>query len=642
MIGFGETLDTIDFDDLVSIARSRLPGLAPEWTDYNIHDPGIMLVDLLAWTADVQTYALSRNRRDERLAMAALLAARARGAVPATGFVAPSDPVDEVTQVTKGTRLVATGGLAPRVETAHAVSLLPVEIESLRSIGPGFVVDQTQVHRRGSEGFAAFGPGAPAGAELHIVLRALHGHALPSDRALTLALGWRIADADGPDDLPSALAPIKALDMNGHTLAIVEGAAEPGDVLRRGGVMLFELPADAARDPTRITIVLRQDAPALLAPMVLQVVPNALPVAQQASFTLRPPPANGRPGQVIAIEPLSLFESDEPAAERTWLLADDASDSSKAHRAIAITVTEDGVRDMAWPLGELDTADPADRRCKLLERPDGTEIALRFGNGINGRVPGEGDALTVRLVLSCGAGGNVALPVDWVLNGFRSRWRNVGPISGGVDAEDADGALGRAVDALGAARLLATSRQLAEAAAALPPSLGIERIDVIDGWQRGRRRPAVAATRTLLVTRRAPGRATPAWLRAVRRALAPRIALGERLLVEAPVLRPFGLAVSVEIETGGDPAQVKAAIGRAIGDRLAGNASHGQWPLGRDVDGTAIAGWVRRIAGVRRVVNVALVAENGSAMPGDALAVGRGELPDLRGQVEVTIVGARS
>jgi hypothetical protein len=45
------------FDDLVEMGRSRLPSLAPEWTDYNAHDPGITLMDLLAVPSAVYSFA---------------------------------------------------------------------------------------------------------------------------------------------------------------------------------------------------------------------------------------------------------------------------------------------------------------------------------------------------------------------------------------------------------------------------------------------------------------------------------------------------------------------------------------------------------------------------------------------------------
>ncbi len=52
------TLDRLTFDELVSEARSSLPALAPGWTDYNAHDPGITLIELFAWLAEGSSYRL--------------------------------------------------------------------------------------------------------------------------------------------------------------------------------------------------------------------------------------------------------------------------------------------------------------------------------------------------------------------------------------------------------------------------------------------------------------------------------------------------------------------------------------------------------------------------------------------------------
>ncbi len=52
------TLDRLTYDELVSEARSSLPALAPGWTDYNAHDPGITLLELFAWLAEGASYRL--------------------------------------------------------------------------------------------------------------------------------------------------------------------------------------------------------------------------------------------------------------------------------------------------------------------------------------------------------------------------------------------------------------------------------------------------------------------------------------------------------------------------------------------------------------------------------------------------------
>jgi len=60
--GLGLSLDDTDFATLVERARALIPALAPVWTDFNLHDPGITLLELMAFTADAQIYGLGRLR----------------------------------------------------------------------------------------------------------------------------------------------------------------------------------------------------------------------------------------------------------------------------------------------------------------------------------------------------------------------------------------------------------------------------------------------------------------------------------------------------------------------------------------------------------------------------------------------------
>jgi hypothetical protein len=179
-------------------------------------------------------------------------------------------------------------------------------------------------------------------------------------------------------------------------------------------------------------------------------------------------------------------------------------------------------------------------------------------------------------------------------------------------------------------RTIATSAQLAGAALRLPVAFGVVRAEVEDGWERGRRRPGVAATRSLIVARRGAATETPAWCEAIGRRLRPRLAIAERLLVVAPVYRRFRIAVRATTLTGEVPATVAAAIQRDLVDRLTVTGRRGaSWPLGRDVDATAVGGWIRRVDGVARVDAVTLLDEAGQPLPTDTLAVARGELPHL-------------
>ena len=53
-------LDDRRWADLVEEGRTLIPFYAPEWTDHNIHDPGITLIELFAWLAEMDIFRLNR------------------------------------------------------------------------------------------------------------------------------------------------------------------------------------------------------------------------------------------------------------------------------------------------------------------------------------------------------------------------------------------------------------------------------------------------------------------------------------------------------------------------------------------------------------------------------------------------------
>ncbi len=53
-------LDDRTWGDLVDEARASIPTVAPRWTDHNVHDPGITLVELLAWLVEQDIYRVNR------------------------------------------------------------------------------------------------------------------------------------------------------------------------------------------------------------------------------------------------------------------------------------------------------------------------------------------------------------------------------------------------------------------------------------------------------------------------------------------------------------------------------------------------------------------------------------------------------
>ncbi|MBO9534074.1 MAG: putative baseplate assembly protein [Solirubrobacteraceae bacterium] len=70
------TLDDRDFQSLVSEARMRIAQSCPEWTDHNVSDPGITLIEQFAWMTDLTLYRLNRIPDKLHIALMELLGIR--------------------------------------------------------------------------------------------------------------------------------------------------------------------------------------------------------------------------------------------------------------------------------------------------------------------------------------------------------------------------------------------------------------------------------------------------------------------------------------------------------------------------------------------------------------------------------------
>src|SRR4029078_10889735 len=53
-------LDDRRFQDIVDQAKSMIPHYCPEWTDHNVSDPGVTLIELFAWMTDLLLYRLNQ------------------------------------------------------------------------------------------------------------------------------------------------------------------------------------------------------------------------------------------------------------------------------------------------------------------------------------------------------------------------------------------------------------------------------------------------------------------------------------------------------------------------------------------------------------------------------------------------------
>lgn len=622
-------LDDTDFERLVELGRSVVPTVAPRWTDHNVHDPGMMLLDLVAWIADAQIYALSRLRTDERRAYARLLGIEARGPRPARGLVWPildeagNGPWPVGRALPRATVVRSDQADAPTFFTTHDIALTRARLVGLQTVYADGTIDDLDVANT-QEGatFLPFGAAPAAGDRfvLHV-----SGELIPAEAGQGIvSLGVEVAprDDDPPSESPrdaatarpACHAPLRmSVEDSGGKRAMRVFADTTGG-LSQSGVVLLRVGGDSRPVGGEFTITLESATGEFPRPPRLRRIGlDVLPIEQRETVadpvkdtewtgTGRPdqefvfvnPPIRPADGGSIDVE---LFED---ARWRTWEL----------------------VRD-------LQEAAP-DRPAYVLDLAGGRVI---FGNGINGRAPREGAALLVRHSRTAGPAGNLPAGLNWTVDGILGRFgSNSEPTSGGVAAEGLGDLRALARRRIREERPIVTTGDLASAARALD-DLGVSRaVERVPG--QGCRR--VRGTRILVALRADRPEAgsprvaeTQGWLDEIRRRLAPRLPLGQRLEVVGPRLVAVRVRARLVAVPNMDPETVLAEARTVLRKRLRIVAPPGDeavWPFGRDLTDVAVKGWLRNVPGVGSVAELTLLADGREVR---RIALGATGLPDL-------------
>jgi len=165
-------LDDRSFEDIVEEARQRIALYTPEWTDHNLSDPGITLIELFAWMVDIVLYRLNRVPDKHFIKFMELIGMHLHEAVPARVPVTfwLSTPQDISVVIPNGTE-VAT----KRTETEPAIvfttdGVLDIRVPNLSELmtsstgeGGRRVFDPQNIFnvQSGFDGFPAFASSPP-------------------------------------------------------------------------------------------------------------------------------------------------------------------------------------------------------------------------------------------------------------------------------------------------------------------------------------------------------------------------------------------------------------------------------------------------------------------------------------------------
>ncbi len=112
-------LDDRKFQDIVREARSKIPLYCPKWTDYNLSDPGVTLIELFAWMTEMLLYRLNRVPDKNYIKFMELIGVHLEPPEPAIANVTfrLSAPQPEAVTIPRGTEVATV-----RTETQEAIS----------------------------------------------------------------------------------------------------------------------------------------------------------------------------------------------------------------------------------------------------------------------------------------------------------------------------------------------------------------------------------------------------------------------------------------------------------------------------------------------------------------------------------------
>lgn len=165
-------LDDRTWADLVAEATSLIPVYGPQWTDQNYSDPGITLIELCAWIAEMDIYQLNQISDRERLKFLAMVGVAPKPPVPARTVLSLSLN-SGVSPVSVPAGLEFSGndpfGVATRFRLMRPLTIAPGSLTALQLQDPAGYHDLTPQWRRGAA-INPFGSGPLPGMAFYVGL----------------------------------------------------------------------------------------------------------------------------------------------------------------------------------------------------------------------------------------------------------------------------------------------------------------------------------------------------------------------------------------------------------------------------------------------------------------------------------------
>jgi len=602
-------VDDRTFASLMTDAKARIPRLARGWTDHNAHDPGITLLELLAWLTETDLFRAGRVPDATRRTFLRWFGLEQRDAAVARTILAfsaqqttPVVTISADTAVTNASRSVV-------FTTTTAVRVQPVRLGAvLTSEAPG-LVDRFAVHER-REPFAAFGARAVESNAIYLGFdRPLSGEfqfyvwtGAPDHDELTrgrleaedvnwrrhygVQTVWEAFTTEGWKPVTTLVDDTRAFTLSGLVRLSIDVPHA------RGG-------ADVTHWFVRCRIVRGHFD---CTPSLVAVLPNAVEALNQSKpFTRQVGTSDGRAGQALRVGDGPLVDMGARVVVR-WVNG----------------VTGE-IDEHEWPVVRTWDRVGPDERAVLL---DATTGEIRFGNGRVGRVPRAGATITVTTRRGSGPAGNVDVhELARFASGEGDASVSIAqPFAarGGRLAESLAELQGRLLDRLARPTRAVSADDIKQLALGTP-GVPVGRVRVLPEHDPNLPGLPAAGCVTVVVIPGCDGprpEPTGAMLEAVRCYLSPRRPIATELHVVGPIYTVIAVHARLHVAPGSDSVAIgdlATARVNAFFHPLSGGPDGHGWTAGRAVYRAEILALLQDTPGVLWVEELSLVSGEGAS-----------------------------
>jgi predicted phage baseplate assembly protein len=599
-------LDDRRFQDLVDDAKRLVQQRCPEWTDHNVSDPGVTLIELFAWMTDQVVYRLNRVPERHYVKFLELIGVTLYPPTAARTEVTfwLSGPQPDVVRIAAGTQVATV-----RTETDEAIAFatteeLPIVPSSLAQLGSMIDGKTYRDHWTALEkgtGVFAFKEVPQPGDALYVGL----SEAVPSN---AVRMRFR-ADIEGVGVDPTN-PPLAWEAWDGDSWAPCELDSDTTGGLNRDGDVIVHVPHGHTASiiakqragwlRARVTDLIEGQPAYSASPNIkgLAVITIGGTVDAVNADLIREEDlgsSEGVPGQRFALRRSPVVPGDTPAVLEVagdegwdeWTQVSDFAGSGPDDKHFQLDVSEGEVK--LGPAVRL--ADGALRRYGAVP-PKGARLRLREYRTGGGRR------------------GNVAPRALSVLKSsipFVARVENRRPARGGVDGEDVENAKLRGpirLRARGRAVTTEDYEQIAREAA--PEAARVRAVAAGEGADAGSVRvlivpSAVSEGGRLRFEQLVPGEET---LQKVTDRLDESRVIGTRAVIEPPVYRGITVVAKLKARPRINPTRLQAEALAALYDYfhpISGGPEGPGWPFGRPVNVGEVYSVLQRLRGTELV-----------------------------------------